>query len=488
MTPSEPIFFDPSFERLPAPVAGEQASGGPVLVLVHPDADRAWAADAGVALATGWHAAGRRTFLADLSLEDPYLHERLGMPNQEGVVDIFVYGASMARSARPVPGRGFYLISAGTYTPDAGAVLRNPRWEKIVSTFRENDAALLLFAPADAPEVAALSEWVAAAIVLGGEALPAAAERFLTRAWLAPPRAAGAATPPERPAQPAGRFPEPAAGAPWTAPPGTREAAAAPAAAEEIPVPDAAWSEEEAPPAPRRRAVSPLLLVLLLLALAAAALVLLPRYVSGFPDLLGLAGRDAERTEAPAPAPRAERPTGPVEPAGEALPYSIQVANYQRREEAVQEASDVARRFPEAQFFVVPENVQGMTWWRVMAGMGEDTTALLDLRDRLIAAEVVDEEAFGGRFNIIQHRPFAYQVGEYADAGAARARADSLSTRSIPAYVAPVPFSDGTERWRVYAGAYRDSANAAPMRDLLRGATLEPELVERTGRPPAAPK
>ncbi|HEY7769331.1 hypothetical protein, partial [Longimicrobium sp.] len=142
--PSAPTFFDPSFERLPAPVSGDSATPGPVLLLFDRGADRDWVADAAVALATGWHAAGRRTVLADLCLDDPFLHERIGMPNQEGVVDIFLYGASLARSARAVPGRGFYLISSGTYTPDAGEVLRSPRWEKIVAGFRDANAALLL--------------------------------------------------------------------------------------------------------------------------------------------------------------------------------------------------------------------------------------------------------------------------------------------------------------------------------------------------------
>lgn len=485
MTPTEPTFFDPSFELLPAPVSGESASAGPVLLVVDPGADRAWAADAAVALATGWHGAGRRTVLADLHLEDPFLHERLGMPNQEGVVDIFLYGTSMARSARAVPGRGFYLISSGTYTPDPGAVLANPRWEKIVGSFRENEAALLLFVPADAPELEALSQWVAAAVMLGGEAPPEVADRFLVRAWLAPPRTG---VPAPKPATPAERFPEPEPAAPWTAPPGTREAAAAttPATAA-IPVPEPGW-EDEPPPPPRKRRVSPLLIVLLLLALVLAALVLLPQYVPGFPSLLGLGAADRAEPAVPGAAAEAPRPAGPVEPAGEPLPYSVQVANYQTFEEAAEFAAANARRVPEAQLFVVVEEDRGMTWWRVMAGVSGDTTEVLALRDRLISEDILDEEHAGGRYALIQTRPLAYQLGEYESAAAARTLADSLGRRDVPAYVQPVPYTDGSERWRVYAGAYRDTASAAPMGRLLRGATIEPTLVERTGRPPASPK
>jgi hypothetical protein len=297
-----PTFFDPSFERLPAPVAGETAAPGPVLLLFDRAADRDWAADAAVSLATGWHAAGRRTVLADLCLEDPFLNDRIGMPNQDGVVDIFLYGASLARSARAVPGRGFYLISSGTYTPDPGAVLRNPRWDKIVAGFRDNNAALLLFVPSDAPELATLRRFVSEVVLLGGadggSPLPAElADQFSVRAWLTPPRRdEAAAAPAARPASPADRFPEPEPVAPWNAPPGTRAelagtsdatvpaaavpgagaAAAAPVSPEAIPVPDPEWTDAEEPPK-RKRAVSPLILLLLLVAILAALVFLGPQ-------------------------------------------------------------------------------------------------------------------------------------------------------------------------------------------------------------------
>ncbi|HEX2080966.1 MAG TPA: hypothetical protein VHG08_24900 [Longimicrobium sp.] len=499
-----PTFFDPSFERLPAPVAGETAGPGPVLLLFDRAADRSWAADAAVALATGWHAAGRRTVLADLCLEDPFLHERIGMPNQDGVVDIFLYGASLARSARAVPGRGFYLISSGTYTPDPGAVLRNPRWDKIVAGFRDNNAALLLFVPSDAPELPTLRRFVGEAILLGGSdgrnPLPAElADHFAVRAWLTPPRRDGAsAAPAARPASPAERFPEPEP-APMWATPGLaaipdagdelRQAAeTAHTPAKEIPVPEPDWREAEEP-AKKRRRVSPLLLLLLLLAILAALVFLGPQYIPGFPDLLASAtARRAEpapkQTARPAPA----APAAPVTAAGAALPYSVHVAGFQSWDDASTFVTDMRRRFRGEDFFVVPELRQGITYWMVLAGMAADTTAVLALRDRLVAAGVADEESVGGRHDLIQRRPLAYEIGEYADAQQAGARADSLTSRAIPAYVKPVPYTDGSERWKVYAGAYRDTASSAPMRELLTGARIEPKLVERTGRPPASPK
>lgn len=514
-----PTFFDPSFERLPAPVAGETAAPGPVLLLFDRAADRDWAADAAVSLATGWHAAGRRTVLADLCLEDPFLNDRIGMPNQDGVVDIFLYGASLARSARAVPGRGFHLISSGTYTPDPGAVLRNPRWDKIVAGFRDNNAALLLFVPSDAPELATLRRFVSEVVLLGGAdgsspLPPELAGQFSVRAWLTPPRRDGAAAPAARPASPADRFPEPEPVAPWNAPPGTRAelagvtdatipaatagaaaaagagvgAATPPVSPQAIPVPDPEWTDAEEPKK-RKRAVSPLLLLLLLVAILAALVFLGPQYIPGFPDLIGSTTRTAEPEPQKAPAAAAPKAAAvPVTAAGQTLPYSVHVAGFQSWEDASEFAATTSRRFREAQFIIAPELRQGITYWMVLAGMAGDTTDVLSLRDRLVAEGIADAESVGGSQDLIQNRPLTFEVAEYRDAAQARARADSLTGRAIPAYVAPVPYTDGSERWKVYAGAYRDSASAAPMQKILTGASIQPRLVERSGRPPASPK
>ncbi|HWK90549.1 MAG TPA: hypothetical protein VNP72_11240, partial [Longimicrobium sp.] len=384
-----PTFFDPSFERLPAPVAAETNAEGPVLLVFDPHADREWLADAAVALATGWQATGRRTVLADLSLEDPFLGDRIGMPSQEGIVDIFLYGASLARSARVVPGRGFVLLSAGTYTEDTVAILRHPRWEQLLSGFRSTGAALLLFVPADAPGLDAIAARAGEAILLGGEAvardaaLPLALAGVRVRAHLAPPRGAGAAAaatplmtprPAAPPPPPSQRFPEPEPGQPWAQPAGTAaavESAAPPAAA--VPVPEPGWEEK---PARRRRRVSPLLLLVLLLALLLAAAWFGPRYVEGFPDVVPASLRGAAAPTAAAPAPRR---TGPVAAAGEQLPYSVVVSNYETAEEAAAFLATASRRFPEAQFFVVPEEQAGKLWYKVMAGMVGDTVAVYAL-------------------------------------------------------------------------------------------------------------
>jgi hypothetical protein len=50
-------------------------------------------------------------------------------------------------------------------------------------------------------------------------------------------------------------------------------------------------------------------------------------------------------------------------------------------------------------------------------------------------------------------------------------------------YAIEVPFSDGSSRWRLYAGAYRDSTRAEALRELFeRAHVATPPLVERVGK------
>jgi hypothetical protein len=60
--------------------------------------------------------------------------------------------------------------------------------------------------------------------------------------------------------------------------------------------------------------------------------------------------------------------------------------------------------------------------------------------------------------------------------------------QQIPSYVAVVPYSDGSRRWQVYGGAYRDRESAAGMRTMLESAGLETRLIARTGVPATLPE
>jgi hypothetical protein len=516
-------FFDPTFERIPAAAAWDGSYAGPVLLLFDPRADRAWVADGAIALATAWTQAGRRAVLADLSLDDPLLHERIGMANLDGVVDIFLYGASLARSARPVPGRGFYLISGGTYTDDAGAILRHPRWEKIVAGFREAQASLLLFAPADADGLAELARWAGDAIVFGPPSAGSVFERALpegiqVRAWLSPPGSERAPADAHPPVAPQDRFPEPEPGPPvWAAPAGSREVEVGPLRPAQppqgefptfdelvgsspagVPVPDPAWEQATMPPRfgkggrgktaeggavkAKGKGSELRLLVLLVLLLLAAAAYFVHQYR---PDLLRFGGGQPP-APAPAPAKAAAGPAAAPTERGVPLPYAVSTVNYDNEGAAGKAVRDMSARFPDVPFYVVPELNGGRLFYKVFAGMLADTAQAAAVRERLIAAGSADTAGVIGPSQLIQPRPWAYDLGTFDTDSAATVHADTLQQQNVPTYVVPIPFADGRERFRVYGGAFRDSLTAQPMRRMLDVAHAGGSLVRRTGRAPTA--
>ena len=536
----QPTFFDPAFERLPAAAAFDPERPGPVLLLFDPHADRAWVADAAIALATGWYAAGRRTVLADLSIEDPVLHERVGVPNLDGVVDLFLYGASLARSARPVPGRGFLLITAGTYTHEPESIFRHTRWAKIVDGFREAQASLLLFTPMDAPSLPALSKWAEDVVLLGedGELLEGLLDpRFRIRTWLTPPSRPGVAGPASPPARftadvprgasatpgpassvpaaqavPAERFPEPEPGfRPWLAPP--REPArtgdeplpsatdVAHASAASLPAPEPEWEDTvDAEPwekgrrkksIPKERKVSPLFLVLLVLALIAAAAYAAVTFGSGL--LSGLSSAAPAKSDASrVPARRAAvGPAAPVAEAGTSLPYAVYVKAFSGAggfEAARALAEKVREEIPGTPAYVFTEEEGGVPYYKVYAGMLDDTVQAAALRTELIQKKLADTEGGGWPAQLIQARPYAFDLGEYPTRAAADQRAAELQRAAIDAYAVAVPRSDGSERYHLYSGAFADSTRATPMQRTLTASSLPTRLVHRVGRAPATPK
>lgn len=457
-----PTIYDPAED--PDVPPGTDPSGAVVALLVA-ESDRRWAAETALALSAAWARSGRRIVLADLHLENPVLHELTGDDNLEGVVDVFLYGASIARSARPVDGRGFYLIPTGTYTPDVGEIYRHPRWPKLVAGFREVNASLVLFAPAEGADLDALSRWASEVIVLGAPRDPAslgplAVAGVPVRAHIIEP-------------QDAVRAPA-ASGAPI-----------APVIVEEVRDDD----ELHLPPPPprpgprRRRAALVVWLALGIVALATAG------YLVGSlrPDLLPWAASAVQRPDtALAVAPPMTAVPAPPTRQGEALPYSVQVIAFQSLPAALERFAVDRERVTTAPVILAPEEIDGILYYKILAGAAADTAAARRLKEKLVTDGVVDEEDAAGAWTLVQSAPLAFELGEYPNQESARAAADSLLTRRVPTYSVAVPYSDSTRRWQMYAGAYRDSVSAEAMRGLLRSAGLTPPLVARTGLAPTA--
>ena len=112
-----------------------------------------------------------------------------------------------------------------------------------------------------------------------------------------------------------------------------------------------------------------------------------------------------------------------------------------------------------------------------MAGPVPDTVAAAAVMQRLLEKKIKPGRSGGD----VRRTPLAFLLGEYDGESAARTRAGEAGQLGIPAYVIPVVGADGSNRHRVYAGAYAGLAEANVMRQLLQSAGLPDSLVARVG-------
>jgi cell division protein FtsN len=143
-----------------------------LVALVPTTADVVWAAKAAWDIARIAARGGRRVALVDLGVEEPSLHQTVGLTPSDGIVDAFEYGVSLAKAAHEVD--GVFFIAAGSYTASAGDLYGHARWRKLQAGFRSEGALLLLLISATG--LGKLSAVADGAIVLAPEGLdPASA-------------------------------------------------------------------------------------------------------------------------------------------------------------------------------------------------------------------------------------------------------------------------------------------------------------------------
>jgi len=138
-----------------------------LVALVPTTADLVWAAKAAWDIARIAARGGRRVALVDLCVEEPALHQTVGLSPSDGIVDAFEYGVSLAKAAHEID--GVFFIAAGSYTASASDLYAHPRWRKLQAGFRSEGALLLLFLSATGlGKLAAVAD---GAIVLAPEGL-----------------------------------------------------------------------------------------------------------------------------------------------------------------------------------------------------------------------------------------------------------------------------------------------------------------------------
>ena len=171
--------FDPDSGRLPEVAApGALLSGagrGVVTLIVAPDVIRSsWSPAAAVALARAWFGQGHRVLLCDLSLTRPVLHEKLGLPNAVGIIDVVLREAPIPSVAQQAGTPGFQFVSVGTPIEDPTEVTLSDEWAAFVEEVVDAQATVLFYVPSDLPGVDALVARSAATLLLAGD--PAEAE------------------------------------------------------------------------------------------------------------------------------------------------------------------------------------------------------------------------------------------------------------------------------------------------------------------------
>ncbi|MFW6089699.1 MAG: SPOR domain-containing protein [Gemmatimonadota bacterium] len=489
--------------RGPAPIPFEPEAGGelasvdaiipdadriPALVLVAGEAARAggWAARSAVALAAGFGDRRTDVLLADLSPGESSLSDLLDVPgDDEGLADVFLFGASLRRAARAVPGRGFRFAPTGPYVPDHAALLAHPRWHRLIRQFGERDGLLLVHVAAEAPGMDALARRVGHAVVLA--ASEDERERIAGRipyacsidAVLVPPADEGGESAPG-PAARSGR----AAEAGDAAGPSGAAAAAGP---EEEPAP----SEDELihelavihRESKRRRSSLVVLAIVLFAALGAAGWFVLREPAdesasgpgeseSSVGGVEAAAVEGAPRTDGPASVPGA----GPID---SPIPYSVVIESHRDLDEARDRIATLRDAQPDILFYIAPVLIEEEAYHRVLAGPVIDSSGAASLIDRLVEAGVmVSPEPWA-----VRSTAQAFHLGDFQTRDAARARARELDEAGIPVYVVEVPFNAGSPRYRIYGGAYQGESEARLMARLLADHGLEAELVRRIGRP-----
>ena len=507
--------------------------------------ERGWARRAAIEICRGWAQDGSRILLCDLAFEEPELHEVAGLYNQEGISDALLFGCSLRRLGQPLAD-GFLLATAGTAVPDPEALRRHTRWQDLAEGFGEAGAVLALYLPADAPGAEALYELCDTVVVLGerpevdamelstalgplavfgphpeagayetslagmgsGDVLESLAGRemadddALTSAGDVLGSDGGSSV--QTTEGDGGRVPDGVephattmsaldapfpAEAPEGGEPGLRDLPETPAPM--APVQEAELTDEELAATVPGDADPPRGRTLLWGGAAVVALIL----ILGLSGILPFPGQGPRATEDPVPTPAAstggpETPEDAPETVAESAPvpeaplaaYMLGLASYEELDGAWEGAVAFASVYPDVQFIVAPVEIDGVVWYRLLAGPGEEPEELLALRDRMAA-----RGSRGAQNWLVREAGLAYLIDEPARLSDAEARVALLAEQGIPAHVLRHPSAQGPDRFRVYAGAFADSAEAAYLGRVLRDAApglRDAPLVERRGYRP----
>ena len=435
----EVVRFAPGSGEIPPPLGPVLTDPQTELLLVVAADDDGAAVRTAVELADARAQQGHATVLVDAGFRRPSLHKHLEIPNLEGIADIFEFGASLSRVTTRPEDRAFDFIPTGPYVPDAEAILRSGRWDRIGGELATESRVMLVFVPADLPGLDSLSQRAGKAILVGA---PDAMDR--AAAALDPSCEVVAVV-------------EPTAGVPASAAAGPDASVYDPPELTEPLV----FREESEP-----RQVAPLLWVVLVVVLAAAGWLVYRQLVPPAPA----------QTETPVEAAEGQPEPEPVEtPIG----YSVAVEAHQDLDIAQERAAQLRQAASGVQFYIAPVPISGSVWHRVLAGPVAGQEAGIALQRWLV------DEGHKSDFDSWAVRPtaYAYYLGEFDTRAEADRVVAALAQRDFPAYVVTIRYEPGEPRYRIYAGAFETETTAEVMEEMMAEIGIEAPLIERVGEP-----
>ncbi|HLU24656.1 MAG TPA: SPOR domain-containing protein [Longimicrobiales bacterium] len=503
----DPATFDVDADALPATVAElvarpEEIPAAILLLAGWEARSTGWAGRTAVEIAVSMSAAGRQAVLVDLGFDEPELHTLLGGANLEGIADHFLFGASLGQVA--VPAGGFRFVPPGAYAPDPEELIQHPRWAALIREAETAGQCLLLYTPAPGPGLAHLVSLCGAAIVLATES----DRRDLEAAFPDGPRVVAVLAPPGSDVAAAGMETAEGAEDPMFGPvsaerwdePGT-EAVAADGASLEALIDEAQSAEGDAgagAAAGGGRRGGRLFAALLILAVLAVAAWFGLRFRSGAQETAGAPARegiDVATAGAVDPELPPETPEVGVGGSGEEgadsadvdesvagpVPYSVAIEAHPDLAVAQRRVDALRAAVPDLQFYVAPVLVERAVYYRVLAGPTADASAAQALMRRLVAERHKRaEEAWA-----VRPTAMAFHLGDFDTREAASARERELRELGVPSYILEIPLRSGGTRFRLYAGAYQNAAEAEVLEQILRNAGIQARLIERVGRPAA---
>ena len=385
-------------------------------------------AAARVALAIAKHQARRRRVaVVDAVGELAPIEKLLPDGTAHGLVDMLQHGVSLGRVATPVDRAGnLFVIPSGAAPFDEEELFGSDRWPRLVRSFEEAGALLIVIAPEDSPSIARIVSLFDGCVLAGDAMAPA-----------------------ELPVLAHAREQDPAA------------------------------SAAQYPSRAKRRGVNPTRAPFLV-AIAATVLAVAALAWWAVQSSLGTDAATSSVTSAGAVVgDRADgaptRAAALVMDSSAVVPFGVALAQYNDVTAALTRiAQESARGIPAGTYAPFYDTNLRRQVFLVIAGAFHDR----DDANSLLRSLRLQRILASGQGHVID-APFAILVRSGLSAAEARSQLDSYRVKGMPAYSLVQP--DGTVN--IYAGAFRTTTDADAMRAELGADGAELRVVRRAGRP-----